>query len=99
MSYSLSVNSQNVLCVVGKRDLTNVTAACSQGRELINTLATVRVDLSGVVQADSSILAMLIDWIRAAKTQQKELVMSNLPSFLLDLGRVCGLDGILPISK
>jgi anti-anti-sigma factor len=99
MKYKLSVNAQNILCVSGTIDLTNVMAACGEGKTLIDTLATVRVDLSGVEQADSSSLAMLVDWIRAAKAQHKGIIFSNMPQFMLDLGRVCGVDSILPVNK
>ena len=99
MNYSVSVNAQNVLCVTGTIDLTNVIAACGKGRELIDTLAAVRVDLSGIEQADSSSLAMLIDWISSAKAQHKDVIFNNMPQSLLDLARVCGLDVILPVDK
>jgi anti-anti-sigma factor len=99
MEYKLSINAQDILCVSGRIDLNNVIKACAEGRELIDTLAAVRVDLSGLEQADSTSLAMLIDWVRSAKAQHKDIGFSNMPQFMLDLGRVCGLDTILPIDK
>lgn len=99
MAYALSVNAQNILCVTGNIDLTNVSKACIEGKKLIDTLASVRVDLSGVSVADSSSLAMLVEWLRSAKAQHKDIVFTNMPQFMLDLGRVCGLDTILPIDK
>lgn len=97
MDYRLSINAQDVLCVSGKIGLTNVIDACNHGKELIKTLSTVRVDLSGMEQADSSTLAMLIEWVRNAKVQKKDIVFLNMPQFMLDLGRVCGLDSVLPV--
>jgi phospholipid transport system transporter-binding protein len=99
MQYHLTINAQDVLCVTGKLYMRDAVAACARGKELIDTLATVKVDLSGVEDADSGCLAMLIEWLRVAKTQQKDIVFNNLPQFMLDLGRVCGLDTVLPIER
>lgn len=99
MSYNLSLNVQNELCVSGKINLTTVQNACAMGRLLIDTLPTVRVDLSGVEEADSSSLAMLLDWLRKARSQHKDIVFLNMPQNMLDLGRVSGLDLILPVNN
>lgn len=99
MDFQLSISSPDTLCVAGRIDLTNVIIACQQGKELINSMADVKVDLSGMQQGDSSSLAMLIDWLRCAKSQNKNIIFKHMPQFMLDLGRVCGLDSILPIDK
>jgi len=99
MSYNVSLNAENVLCVSGKIDLTNVKIACSMGKALIDTLPSVRVDLSGIEQADSSSLAMLVDWLRKARSQHKAVIFLSMPQCMLDLERVCGLDLILPVNK
>ena len=99
MGYNLSLNAQDILCVTGNIDLTNVNSACMTGKKIIDTVSVVRVDLSGLAVADSSCLAMLVEWLRCAKAQNKDIVFMNMPQFLLDLGRVCGLDTILPIDK
>lgn len=97
--FQVAINSQRELCVVGTIDMTNVIAACAIGRSLIDTVSHVRINLSDLNFADSSCLAMLVDWLRCAKLQQKDIQFCNMPQFMLDLGRVCGLDAILPISK
>jgi anti-anti-sigma factor len=98
-TYQLSVNDKHEIFVSGRIDMTNVKVVCAGGKLLIDTLGTVNINLSGVEYADSSSLAMLIDWIRCAKLQHKDVVLHNLPRFMLDLGRVCGLDAILPIDR
>lgn len=99
MQYTLSVNAQDVLCVSGKLYLSEAVCACNEGKAIINTLSSVRVDLSGVVDADSACLALMVEWLRVAKSQKKDIVFNNLPQFMLDLGRVCGIDTILPIDR
>lgn len=97
--YTVTINAQQELCVTGRIDLNSVVQACAVGEQLIASLSQVRVNLSGVEYADSSSLAMLIEFIRSAKQQHKDISFHNMPQFMLDLGRVCGLDSILPINK
>ena len=97
--FEMTVSAKQELCISGRIDITNVAQACATGERLIDSLNSVQVDLSGVVYADSSSLAMLIDFIRNAKQQHKDILFCNMPQFMLDLGRVCGLDSILPINK
>ena len=97
--FTFSINASQQLCVAGSIDLGNVKEACAAGANLIHGLSSVQVDLSGINYADSSSLAMLVDWIRVAKEQHKDIKFMNMPQFMLDLGRVCGLDAILPIGK
>lgn len=98
MQYKLSINAQDVLCVSGKLYLKEIVQACNEGKALINKLGAVRVDFSGVEDSDSGCLAMMVEWLRVAKTQKKDIVFNNLPQFMLDLGRVCGIDTILPLE-
>lgn len=99
MEYQLSLDAQDVLCVSGKLYLKDIVSACEKGKALIDTLPVVKVDLSGVTDADSGSLAMLIEWLKVAKSQNKDVVFNNMPQFMLDLGRVCGLDTILPLDR
>ncbi len=98
-TFNISVNSINELCVIGRIDIANVAEACLLGISIISTMKTVRIDLSGLQYADSSSLAMLVAWIRKAKMQHKDVTLISMPRFMLDLGRVCGLDVILPIDN
>ncbi len=98
-SFQVAISSQRELCVAGTIDMTNVVVACMLGRGLIDTVSHVKVNLADLESADSSCLAMLVDWLRCAKLQGKDIQFCNMPQFMLDLGRVCGLDAILPISK
>ncbi len=72
---------------------------CYDAKRLMASLKHVRIDLSGIQYADSSSLAMLVECIRYAKSQHKDILFCNMPQFMVDLGRVCGLDSILPIHN
>lgn len=98
-SYSITINDRHELCVTGRIEISNVVHACASGKVLIDMVGKVCVNLIGLEYADSSTLAMFVDWVRSAKVQHKDIVFYNAPRFVLDLSRVCGLDSILPIDK
>jgi len=70
------------------RDLGRGLLAASKGAEL-------HVDLKGVTRADSSGLALLVDWLAWARTAGRTLRYSNLPAELLALARLSELDSLL----
>lgn len=99
MKYQLSTDEEDVLYLKGEISFSNIKEVQIKGAALMDTLATIRVDLSGLTYSDSSGLALLTAWIRTAKIQHKDIIFCNMPQFLADLGRVSGLDAILPIAE
>lgn len=95
---TVSINNQRQICVAGVVDLDSVQVLCAQGKHLMRDLPKLHVDLSGITDADSSALAMLIEWIRSARDRRQPVEFYNAPAVILDLGRVCGLDQILPLG-
>jgi phospholipid transport system transporter-binding protein len=57
--------------------------------------ATLTVDLSGVPSADSAGLALLIDWLAAARAARKTLHYSQPPEALLALARLSEVEPLL----
>jgi phospholipid transport system transporter-binding protein len=70
------------------RDLGRRLFASSAGQQL-------HVDLKGVTRADSSGLALLVDWLAWARSAGRPLRYSNLPAGLLALARLSELDSLL----
>ena len=99
MPGTVRMNSQQQMCIEGDVTIDNVQEICAQGKQLIPSMDKLIVDLSGITNADSSCLAMLIDWVRCAGALKKPVEYTNPPREIIDLGRVCGLDNILPIGK
>jgi len=87
----------NVLEVNGSIDFYNVVSLWQKGLMSINTLDKIKIDLKGLLNSDSSGLALFTAWVRAARAQNKEIVFINMPGFMQDISRVCGLDGVLPV--
>lgn len=97
--YNLTIAKDSVLSLSGKFDMGCAPTVRAEGRQMIGKLNDIKIDLSGVLQADSSILALLVDWIRFCRQQNKGVILINMPTKILDLSRVCSLDTILPIEK
>jgi phospholipid transport system transporter-binding protein len=54
------------------------------------------VDWSKVEAVDSAAVSMLLGWTRAAKANQRDLRVANLPENLLSLARLYGVAEMLP---
>ena len=79
----------------GKLDFATVTSLLAQGRALLMSEAGIEMDLSGVTHADSAGLALLIEWLRQAKLQSRQLRYLNLPAQLQSLASISDVDDLL----
>ncbi|MEL7310435.1 MAG: STAS domain-containing protein [Pseudomonadota bacterium] len=53
------------------------------------------VDLSGVEEADSAGLALLIEWVTWANHSVREMVYENVPERLLNIAAISEVEGLL----
>lgn len=63
--------------------------ACLQPGEMV-------VDLSAVGEADSSALAVMLGWLRAAETARSTLRFVGIPEGVSSLARLYGVADLLP---
>jgi ABC-type transporter Mla MlaB component len=75
----------------------NVLDFLEQSRLLLQHQKAIKIDLKGVVQGDSSVLALLTAWVREAKKQHKSIQFIHAPKFMQAILNVCGLEGVLPV--
>lgn len=59
----------------------------------------VEVDCSGLAQADSAAVAVLLAWHRAAVTRGQALVLRGVPAPLAQLASLYGVDGLLGLAS
>lgn len=59
----------------------------------------VAFDLKGVTRADSAGLALLIEWLRWARVRSKSVSFINVPSQMLAIAKVSGVDGLLGLRN
>jgi phospholipid transport system transporter-binding protein len=85
----------DTLMLSGPVTLANVAQVLEEGLQQIRDGART-VDLGGVTELDSSLLAMLLAWLREAKGRNAEVAFANLPQGLETIARLYGVDGLLP---
>jgi phospholipid transport system transporter-binding protein len=85
------------LILSGSVTLANVARMLEEGRQHLEE-GVRTVDLGEVTDMDSSLLAMLLAWLRDAKARGSEIVFANLPKGLQTLARLYGVDNLLPAA-
>ena len=53
------------------------------------------VDLAGVTEMDSALLALLLAWLRDARRRERVFEIANPPESLRTIARLYGVDGLL----
>lgn len=86
------------MIVSGAVTLASVATLLEQGRAQILQGARV-VDLAGVTELDSSALAMLLAWLREARSRNRELAFAGFPEGLTAIARLYGVDGLLAVAQ
>ena len=83
------------MIVGGPVTLANVAGVLEEGRRHLEE-GVRAVDLSEVTDIDSSLLAVLLAWLRDARTRNHDLTFNNLPEALQTIARLYGVDSLLP---
>jgi len=85
--------------VSGPLDFTTVTALLPVGIEAIAAGRAAVIDLKDVVASDSSGLALLIEWLSAAKNAGRTLLFENVPLQLKQLARLSEVEELLVAGR
>ena len=83
------------IIVDGPATLQNVTRLLEDGLAQVREGVAV-VDLGGVTELDSSLLAATLAWIREARLLNRSLAVENLPRGLQTLAQLYGVEDLLP---
>ncbi len=84
--------------VSGDLDLETAAAILSAGAAAFAGAPRAEVDLSGVTDADSAGLAVLIEWVREACASGRSIAFRGLPPRLAELARIGGVADLLPVT-
>ncbi len=79
----------------GPVTLANVAQVLQEGLQQVRDGART-IDLAEVTELDSSLLAMLLAWLREAKQRNAELAFANLPQGLETIAQLYGVERLLP---
>jgi phospholipid transport system transporter-binding protein len=83
--------------VSGAVTLTNVAGLLEEGRRHLDE-GVATVDLGEITEMDSSLLALMLAWMRDAKARGRELAFVNLPESLQTIARLYGVERLLPVA-
>jgi phospholipid transport system transporter-binding protein len=83
--------------VVGPMVITTATALKAAGESALAGGASV-VDLSGVTDADSAAVAVLLAWTRGAQERQQVLSIVESPDSIRSLAVLYGVAELLPLA-
>lgn len=84
--------------LTGSLVLETAAGVLAQGEAAFAGEPRARVDLSGVSDADSAGLAVLIEWTRAARQGGRRIVFEALPARLAGLAHIGGVAELLPVT-
>jgi len=82
------------MVLTGPVTLANVAAVLEEGRRHLED-GVDSVDLAGVTEMDSALLALLLAWMREAKSRERSLTLANPPQALSTIARLYGVDTLL----
>lgn len=98
MSAKLAQQGEGRYAVSGELSFATVTDLLLQSRSLFAGESNFEVDLSGVTHADSAGLSLLIEWLRQAKLQGRQLRYMALPTQLNSLASISEVEDLLAAS-
>jgi len=99
MTGSIESGSDGRLYLRGDVTFGTVPEIWEQARALLDASTDLVVDLRDVQRADSAGLALLVEWMRAAKRSRTAIRFLNMPAQMLAIARVSSLDQILPLGR
>ncbi len=91
--------ADNRLRVSGELNFKNVPTLVSISPDYFKNDNGLEVDLAGVSRADSAGVALLIEWQRQAQKQRKPISFFNIPSQMLAIARLSGVDELLSLKN
>ena len=99
MSASLEKMTDQHYVLSGELSFESVPALSGSILPLLQENARLDISLDKVRRSDSAGVAMLVEWLRLARQQDKPLRFLDIPEQMLSIVRVSGLDTILPLSR
>ncbi len=87
----------NRMLLSGPVTFANIKSVLEEGLRQVND-GIRTVDFAEVSELDSSLLAAMLAWLRAARSEKSDLVFANLPEDLVTLARVYGVEPLLPAA-
>lgn len=85
------------IAIQGPVTIENVVTLTGNGIALLDH-PNLTVDLQQVTEVDSTIISMLLEWLRAARQKGYELQVINMPASLTSLIQLYGIVELIPVA-
>ena len=99
MQATINKQEQGIYVVEGELNMQSVPVISKKMFELMREKQDFTLDLSAISRSDSAGVALLVEAMRFAKTNNLALSLLNLPQQMQDIAGISGLLDILPIRK
>lgn len=93
----IALENQTLL-VSGDMHVSNVMGLYAKSLPLLSQRAVWSFDFSRLQSSDSAGLALIVEWVKLAKQQQKTIQLQHLTHHLQSLARVAGLERVVMSS-
>lgn len=87
---------QNEFVLTGNLDFSNVVRVYQKALSHFNSHATLVFNFADLKTSNSAGLALIIEWLRAAKRQNRCITFRYISPQLQSIARAAGLDAIIP---
>ena len=96
-SFEIVVTAPGRFAARGALTFANARAARNEGLHALCTSSArdLEMDCAGIAHSDSAGLAVLLDWMAIMKKEGRPLCFANLPSGLLAVARISGVEELL----
>ncbi len=84
------------LCLIGDVNANNVMTLYEEGLQAMYASVAIECDCSGLCSSDSSVLALMVEWIKYAQHANKKLYYTHLSPAILTIIQAAGLQSIIP---
>ena len=83
----------------GAFGFTTVTAILERSEELFEDVSVIKVDFSGVSEADSAGLALMLEWVSWARAARREMRFFDIPSQIQAVARISEVEEFLHAAE
>ncbi len=83
--------------IEGPVTLAGVSALLEEGSSSFEGSSVV-VDLSGVTEADSSAISLLLEWARRMRAGKREILFTNFGANLTSIANLYGVTELIPVA-
>lgn len=92
---SLTSSGEGLIAVTGPMTFATAGTLLALGMPRFAGQPALTVDLSDVTDVDSAGLALLIEWLRQARAEQRTVTFRGIPDKLLAIARLSGVEALL----